>query len=324
MTVITLTDKVKFYEAVFGSGRMARNCKNFDVRCPICDPRDPNKKKLAIHTEDDRVHCWVCGYKARTLAPLIRKYASRELLLEYRDRFMPDSEYKARCFDITIIEEKKLVLPKDFKLFATSGIRDPDVLAMRKYLVSRRISERDLWFYKLGFSEAPEWKRRIIVPSFDSKGDLNWYVGRAIDKFKRPKYEAPSGDRKDVIFNEINVDWTKRLVLCEGSFDMMKCGENAVPLLGSDINEESALFNTILVNSTPIALALDADMRLSKTPKIAKKFANYDIDVVIVNVSSDPGDMSKQEFKAALTSAQPFDWHQTFLDKLERASNVSL
>lgn len=324
MAVITLTDKVKFYEAVFGSGRMARNCKNFDVRCPICAPKDPSKKKLAIHTEDDRVHCWVCGYKARTLAPLIRKYGTQALLIEYRDRFMPESEYKSRCFDITIVEEQKLALPSDFRLFATGSIRDPDVLAMRKYLVTRKVSERDLWFYKLGYSEDPTWRRRVIVPSFDSKGQLNWYVGRAIDKFRRPKYEAPTGDRKHVIFNEINVDWTQRLVLCEGSFDMMKCGDNAVPLLGSDLNEESALFNSILAHGTPIALAMDADMRVTKTPRLAKKLADYDIDVVMVNVPGDPGEMSKQEFKAALAAAQPFDWQQTFLDKLEHACRVNL
>lgn len=323
MATVTLTDKVKFYESVFGSGRMARNCKNFDVRCPICAPRDPNKKKLAIHTEDDRVHCWVCGYKARTLAPLIRKYGTRASLIEYRDRFMPESEYKRRCLDTAFVEEK-ISLPKDFKLFATAGVRDPDVLAMRKYLNARNVSDRDLWFYKLGFSEAPEWRRRIIVPSFDAAGELNWYIGRTIDKFKRPKYEAPTGDRKHIIFNEINVDWTQRLVLCEGTFDMMKCGDNAVPLLGSDLNEESALFNSILVHSTPIALALDADMRITKTPLIAKKLANYDIDVIIVNVPSDPGEMTKQEFKAALLDAQPLDWQQAFFDRLEHASKLSL
>jgi len=303
---------------------MARNCKNFDVRCPICAPKDPSKKKLAIHTEDDRVHCWVCGYKARTLAPLIRKYGTQALLIEYRDRFMPESEYKSRCLDIMIVEEQKLALPSDFRLFANGSIRDPDVLAMRKYLISRKVSERDLWFYKLGYSEDPAWRRRVIVPSFDAKGQLNWYVGRAIDKFRRPKYEAPTGDRKHVIFNEINVDWTQRLVLCEGSFDMMKCGDNAVPLLGSDLNEESALFNSILAHGTPIALAMDADMRVTKTPRLAKKLADYDIDVIMVNVPSDPGEMSKQEFKAALAEAQPFDWQQTFLDKLEHACRVNL
>lgn len=330
MAAITLTDKVRFYESVFGSGRMARNCKNFDVRCPICAPKDPSKKKLAIHTADDRVHCWVCGYKAFTLAPLVRKYGSLEQLAEYRDRFMPDTgESSRRCIQVWIdngvAQPPKLALPKDFRLLATTSIRDPDVLAVRKYLINdRRVSEDDLWYYKLGYSDDPRWKRRVIVPSFDKDGELNHFVARAIDKFKKPKYDAPEHETRDLIFNEVNIDWTKQLVLCEGSFDLMKCGENAVPLLGSDLNEQSALFNAIVAHGTPIALALDADMRLKKTPRVARKLAEYNIDVVIVQVLTDPGDMSKREFKAALAAAQPFDWTQTFLDRLENAARLRL
>jgi len=306
---------------------MARNCKNFDVRCPICAPRDPSKKKLAIHTEDDRVHCWVCGYKAFTLAPLIRKFGTQEQLNEYR-RFMPGAfgSSGSRCVQLWITDDepKKLELPKDFKLLAVYEGRDPDVLAIRRYLISRDISDDDVWYYKLGCSDDPMWRRRVIVPSFNKDGELNHYVGRTVDKFKRPKYETPVGERSHVIFNELNVDWGRRLVICEGSFDMMKCGDNVVPLLGSDLNEASALFSSILVHGTPIALALDADMRLSKTPRIAKKLMEYDIDVVLVDVPSDPGDMSKREFRSALAAAKPYAWEESFLAKLDRAARVAL
>lgn len=322
--MITLTDKVKFYESIFGSGRMARNCKNFDVKCPICDPKDPNKKKLAIHTDDDRVHCWVCGFKAHNLASLVRRFGSREQLIEYRDKFMPEGSYSSPFVDEVDDKPAKLTLPKDFKLLATTNTNDPDVLAIRKYMLTRRISDRDQWFYKLGYSEQPMWKRRVIVPSFDAKGEINLFVGRAIDKFRKPKYEMPDGERKHVIFNEININWTQRVVLCEGSFDAMKCGDNSVPLLGSDLNEESALFSSIVANGTPIALALDADMRITKMPRIAARLAVYDIDVIIVTVPDDPGEMSKQEFRTALAAAHPFDWQQTFKDRLEFASKVSL
>lgn len=327
---VSLTEKVKFYESVFGAGRMARNCKNFDVRCPICAPRDPSKKKLAIHVEDDKCHCWVCGYKSFTLAPLIRKYGTRDQLVEYRDRFMPESEssYRSRCVQVWLGEGKepeKLKLPKDFKLLATASNRDPDIKAIKNYLlIDRKLTEDDLWYFKIGYSNYPKWIRRAIIPSFDKNGELNHYIGRTIDKYKKPKYEAPEGERRQVIFNEINIDWSKRLVICEGSFDLIKCGDNAVPLLGSDLNEQSALFNAIIANNTPIYLALDADMRYTKAPRVAQKLLDYNVDVLMVTVPTDPGDMTKAEFKAALKSAQPFDWHQSFLDKLQNATRMSL
>ena len=328
---VTLTDKVRFYESVFGSGRMSRNCRNFDVRCPVClekGPVPPDKKKLAILTEDDRCHCWVCGYKSRTLAPLIRKYGNLAQLQDYVQRFMPagTSTWYPRCIIVTgdLPPPPPLQLPKDFRLLANTRSRDPDVAACRRYLYGRGLTDDDLWFYKLGYSNEATWHRRVIMPSFDRDGALNHYVGRSIDRGKRPKYESPEGDRKQVIFNEINIDWSRQLVVCEGAFDLVKCGDNAVPLLGSDLNEESALFNAIVAHGTPVALALDADMRLTKAPRVAQKLADYNIDVSMVSVATDPGDATKAEFKAALRDARAFDWNLTFFDRLDHAALIRL
>ena len=166
----------------------------------------------------------------------------------------------------------------------------------------------------------------MIVPSFDAQGDLNYYVARAVDPKVRPKYDQPEADSNPIVFNELNVDWKKRLVLCEGAFDMFKCGENAVALLGSDVSENSRLFNQILINSTPVAIALDDDMWETKTIRLAKKMSDYDIDVVIVDTRKigDPGNATKKEFMDALKDAKPNTWLSMFLTRLNRASRTSL
>jgi hypothetical protein len=326
VALVTISDKVRFIESVFGSGKLARNGRNFDVRCPICAPRDHSKKKLAILIEDDRCHCWTCGYKAHTLAPLIRKYGSRDQLVEYVERFMPASDRKNRCLVIDIEEPPKLTLPKDFKLLVTASMRDPDVLAIRKYLGTRHIDERDMWYFKLGYSDEPRWKRRVIVPSFDANGELNYFVGRAIDKFRKPKYDNPDQDKLPIIFNELNIEWGQELALCEGTFDLMKCPDNAVPLLGSDLNEESALFNAIIAHGTPVVLVLDDDMKVKKTPLIARKLAEYDVSVRIARLpeDTDPGQLSKAEVKQLIASAPAFTWLDSFRDKLDYAARTSL
>jgi hypothetical protein len=318
----TISDKVSFIESVFGAGKLARNSKNFDVKCPVCAPKD-GKRKLAIRVEDDACHCWVCGFRAKSLAPLIRKYSSHDRLIQYRDQFM-----KGRLFITDDLNLKSLVpeLPNNFRLLATATNFDPDVRALKKYITSRGLDEHDLWYYKFGYSEEYRWSRRVIMPSFNASGKLNYFVGRAIDKHRKPKYDNPDFDKLPIIFNEINIDWSQRLVICEGPFDLVKCGENAVPLLGSDLNEQSELFNSILVNSTPVALALDPDMRVKKIPKIAKKLAMYDIDVTIVDVRpfEDAGSMTKKEFKEALDLAKPFSWFDSFQARLDNASGTSL
>jgi hypothetical protein len=168
------------------------------------------------------------------------------------------------------------------------------------------------------------WRRRVIVPSFDKEGNVNHFVARAIDKGRRPKYEAPEGDRHHVVFNELDIDWTSRLVVCEGVFDMMKCGDNVVPLLGSDLSEESALFNLVVVHEMPVIIALDADMRLTKTPRLARKLQEYGVTVSVVDVATDPGDMSKAGFQQALASARPFEWQHDFMERLDWASRMRM
>lgn len=335
MKVHTISDKIRFIEKVFGKGRLAGNGQNFDVWCPICAPSDRSKKKLAIRVEDDANHCWTCGWRSRSLFPLLLKYATHDEVNEYKETFMPKDEIERlqrsrRCLIIDLDGNKRqFKLPNDFRMMVLKdGPFDPDHLAAQKYATMRGLSEHDMWYFKLGTSNQMKWNRRVLMPSFDAAGNINYLVGRAIDKGRPRKYDAPDIDKLSVIFNEINVDWTKRLVLCEGPFDLIRCGDNAVPLLGSDLNEESLLFEKILVNQTPVALALDADMLDTKVPRIARKLQAYGIDVKIVDVSafgkSDPGEMTKEEFSKALEAAKSIEWLDFVMSKLRRASKTSL
>ena len=315
--VLSLTDKVNFYESLFGRGRLSGNGKNFDVRCPICASSDPTKKKLAIRTTDDANHCWTCGWKSRSLLPLLRKYCTqdqvdyyKQLLGIYNDFIFVEEE-----------EEKKIELPKDFCLLTLGNARDPDVKALWRYVYDRGLDEKDAWYFKFGFSNEQRWKRRILMPSFDKLGRLNYFVARAIDSNRKPKYDNPDVDKNPIVFNEINIDWSKRIVLCEGPFDLVKCPENSTAMLGSDLDERHELFNKVLFHNTPVALALDGDMWNTKMPKIVKKLQEYDIDVVVVDVREwgDPGNMTKEQFRVALLSASTLGWNDLFFNKLNKA-----
>ena len=113
------------------------------------------------------------------------------------------------------------------------------------------------------------------------------------------------------------------LVLCEGVFDMIKCGENSTPLLGSELNEMSLLFNKIVANRTPIILALDSDAR-KKMFKIYNKLIEYDIDVKVLDVITDPGDMSREDFREILPSAHILSWKDIVLERLNKAAQVNM
>jgi hypothetical protein len=319
--MLTITTAIEFIESVFGKGHLSRN-NNFDVRCPICDPSDPNKKKLSILLPSCKTHCWVCGFKSRSIAPLIKKYGTQAQLSVFKELF-GISGVASQLVTGDVAVEQKIELPKDFRLLTLANTTDPDVKASWRYVLSRGLSEADAWYYKFGISSEPKWNRRVIMPSFDSEGLLNYFVARAIDKEKKPKYDNPHIDHRQIIFNEINIDWTKRLTIVEGPFDMTKCPENTTALLGSDFSEQHELFNRILVHNTPVSLAMDGDMWESKMPKIVKKLQEYDVDVLVVDVRpwGDPGNMSKAEFARSLEEATRRTWLDDFSSKLNRAAN---
>jgi len=320
VAIRSVSDSINFFESVFGKGRISANGINFDVRCPICAPADPTKKKLSIRTDTSANHCWVCGWKSRTIVPLIRKHGTQTQLSTFKELFgLSDAENQLVTGERP---EKKLELPKDFQLLTTASVSDPDVKAAWRYVVSRGITEKDAWYFKFGVSNELRWKRRIIMPSFDATGNLNYFTARAIDKDRKPKYDNPDVDKNPVVFNDINIDWSKRLVLVEGPFDLVKCPDNSTAILGSDLDERHEIFNKILLNGTPVSLALDGDMWETKTPKIVKKLKEYDIDVVVVDVRpwGDPGSMSRAELENALATAKTPTWKDDFLTKLNKAS----
>jgi len=208
-------------------------------------------------------------------------------------------------------EEKEVIcMPDSFKTLTRRGCKPTSVYA-RKYLKSRDISNEDVLTWKIGYCDAGEYSGRIIIPSFDNDGDLNYFIARAYDD-NWMKYKNPPAS-KDVVFNELFVDWDNDLVIVEGVFDAIVAG-NSVPLLGSTLREDSKLFKKLVQHDTPIYMALDADAS-SKETKIIKKLLTYDFEVYKIDTSGydDVGSMPRSVFKRRKDSAQIMTQEQMIL-----------
>lgn len=298
----TVSAKVKFIRNVFGTCDIDRSGENAAVPCPSC--KTSTKKKLSINLSTWQAHCWVCGLKGKTLMPILKKYFRLENAALFKEQFMPKNAYVYLSDQEE--EEEKLALPTGYTFLGKSkNILDPDLKACIRYLTRRGLTKKDIWYFKLGTISSGRYRRRIIVPSFDSKGLLNFFVGRSIDPDNNFKYINAPTDKKTIIFNEYNVDWSSELTLVEGPFDLMKCNENATCLLGSNLTEEMKLFQKIIMNRTPVVLALDSDMA-HKTQKIASLLTSYDCQVRMIDLGgkSDVGEMSKSEFQNVLLNAK--------------------
>ena len=292
--------KILFLKSTFGNGPISRG--GIAVNCPSCSKDNPAKKKLIIRILDGAHHCWVCDLKGKTLKYTLKKFYPRRIR-EYNNLYgeslLQEPEEK---------QETELPrVPAGFVLLAQNyHSRDPDVRATISYTKKRGMTLRDLWRFKLGSCATGRFKRRLIIPSFDSSGDFNYFVARSIDG-KMPKYINAKYPKRELIFNEINLEWKSPITLVEGPFDLFNAGDNATCILGSSLNEKYVLFQKIIQNSSSVSLALDPDAIL-KTMKIAEKFHQYGIEVKVVDCSGyeDVGEMPRAEFSARKSSAKPW------------------
>ena len=299
----SITERLRFIRSVFGKTHLANNGVDVAVRCPSCSSKS-QKKKLSINLETWQYHCWVCGTKGKDLSFILKKFSNPEDLSLYSSEFLDQKNTDLKIEDTVEVPK----LPKDFILLADNlKTRDPDARSCLLYLKKRGLTKRDLWYFKLGTCKSGSHRRRIIVPSFDVDGYLNFYSSRAIDE-GRIKYLNSKFDKRDIAFNEINVDWESEVTIVEGPFDLFKCNDNSTCLLGSSLGERHFLFRKIIANLTPVLLALDSDM-IQKSFKIARLLSEYGSQVRIIDLvgRSDVGELTKKEFLSLRKKARFYD-----------------
>ena len=279
--------KVNFLKNIFYDVRVSKGKNEFSIRCPYCGK--PGKSKFCIRLDTDVYHCWVCEIKGRGLAKVIHK-VNPSKVKEYKDKF--DSSRK-KFKETEEIEEIEINLPKDFKLLARANTSDMNYSSVYTYAVSRGFTIPTLWNFRIGFSNEYEWKRRLIIPSFDCDGNLNYLIGRAIDSGEYFKYKNEEKPKKKIIFNEIDIDWDKPLLISEGPLDLVKVNMNKTCLLGSTLKEDYLLFERIVRNNTPVILILDRDAE-KKAIKIADLLYKYNINV---KINFPPGDLDLNDME---------------------------
>ena len=285
--------------------------------CPVCKH---HKRKFSINLEKGAFKCWVCDYYGRSIRRLVRKFGDfqtlqkwdklhgREDITKFDDLFSEEAEVQPlQRFD----------LPKEFVSLANEDLPLAMTPALN-YLRNRGIIKRDILRWKIGCCMHGEYNNRIVIPSFDEEGYVNYFIARTFNGAWKKYLNPPAS--KDIIFNELYLDFDQDLVVVEGAFDAIIAGPNAVPILGSTLRENSKLFQMIVKNDTPIYIGLDIDAE-NKSKKIIKDLLNYGIEVYKINTAGydDIGSMTKDEFLKRKNEAALCDSNDYLLyEALER------
>jgi len=302
------SSKLAFLERQLGKSKYSSNTKEAEFFSPFVSHHKP---KLSINLETDKWQCWVSGKNGKRLLYVLKEAgASRDDIKEYVEK------YKAKDVVIssrTLLADDtfSLTLPQEFSAIATCK---NSVLGKRaaKYLYGRGLTDIDILQHKIGV--VPDGG--IVFPSFDKSGKLNMFTTRlSSGQYYSPW--TPKGYKNSIILNELNIDWSKPVVLVEGFMDMSKSTRNTIPLFGSSLNYDSILFESLVARAHEVVLAFDSDA-WKKSDKVAKILSIYDVDVSIVGLGSfkDVGEMSKDQFKKVYETRQPWTPESSFLKRV--------
>ena len=277
MRIINLLSRV-----IGNTGRRLKKSNEYMFWSPFISHHKP---KLQINVQTQKWHCWVSNQGGHNLFQLFKKLKASKEHFDELVELVGDKKYVKRN---TNKEDKKIVrLPNEFKplwLDGNSIIRKHAIV----YLKNRGITLVDVIRYGIGYCEEGLYANRLIVPSYSSDGELNYFVGRDIYEGGM-KYKNPPVS-KDVIGLDLFINWNEPIVLCEGVFDAIAIRRNAIPLFGKTI-PKSLMKKIYEKQVKQIYILLDSDAIMDSI-KMTDSLMKNGIDVYYVNLSEeDPSDM---------------------------------
>jgi ribosomal protein L37AE/L43A len=253
-------------------------CKQFGkgeryYYCPFCSHYNP---KFAINVIKGFWQCWKCGEKGRSLVKLLYKLrASAEDITEMRrllndQVIIPDTEPPTQ---LTLPPEYRPMWERSHTLSYHQALN---------YILSRNINRDDIFRYQLGYCAEGRYAHRIIVPSHDESGALNFFVARDYTGKAYVNYLNPPVS-KNIIGFDYHLNWNYPLVLVEGMFDAIATKRNATPLIGKYLSKKLQQ-KIIETGVKDIYVAFDQDA-FTETLKISEKFMKNGVGVYVVELS---------------------------------------
>jgi DNA primase len=287
-------------ESVLGkSNPTARG--NHAFYCPFCHHKNPklevnlipNKKK------ENLWHCWVCDKKGKTLFGLFK---ALKVSVDKRTQ-LKDILGTTEKYDV-VVSNTKVELPSEYKSLYNLTKSDIHARHALAYLRRRGITTQDILKYQIGYCENGRYANKIIIPTYNADGQLDYFVARSFEKEPSRKYDAPSSD-KNIIGFENMINWNIPIVLCEGAFDAIAIKRNAIPLFGKNISKK--LMQKIVTSEVKkVYLALDKDA-IKSTYKIAKQLLEAGKKLFVVDLDDkDPADMGFALFTNKIQKSQEF------------------
>ena len=269
-----------------------------------------HKPKLQVNIQTGKWHCWVSNQGGHNLYQLFKKVGAGYQDFKLLNQLLGETSFYQKDTDK---KSEVIQLPQEMK--SLSDKKDKSIIKEHalRFLRKRGITSEDIKRYNLGYCSEGVYQNRIIIPSYDSIGKLNYFVGRdfyaSTLKYKNPPIP------KDVIGFDLYVNWSLPIILVEGVFDAMSVKNNSIPLFGKTILPK--LYGKIVEKKVKdIFIILDSDA-FNDAIQITEKFVNEGINVNFVKLDGqDPNDLGYKKMITQIDNSLPMDFKQIMEMKL--------
>ena len=256
--------------------------------CPFCNH---HKKKLQVNFQTQKWHCWVCNKGGYKIGILLRKINAPKNIISEVLKILGD--YQGVSKEKEEVTKYDVSLPQCYKpLWKPS--EDPLYKNAIHYLKQRNIHSMDILRYSIGFCSSNGYSNRIIIPSYDSDGKLNYFMARDMFPNSKMKYKNPPMS-KDTVGFELFINWNEPIVLCEGAFDAIAIRNNAIPLFGK-FPSKTLVMRLVEKQVKKVYVALDEDAKQDAI-KLSKFLMDYGISTYLLEMNGkDPSELGFKEF----------------------------
>lgn len=291
-------------ESVLGKGTPTSK-GNVSFVCPFHTSNPPGKRNFEVNLITNKRNenpsaCWGCGAKHKTLKTLFSHLKLPQNKFDQLNSIL-GTTYKQDKIKVDI----KVELPKEFTPFIS--LKKQDIISKHalKYLMKDRgLTYADIMKHNIGFCETGKYKNMIIIPSYSSKGNLDYFVARTFSEEATKRIKAPQSD-KDIIGFESLINFDLPIIICEGAFDAISIKRNAIPLFGKIISPK--LRNKLVLNKVKsVYLALDEDA-IKNTIQITEELISLGKKVYVMRLKGkDPSSVGFEEFTKQIQQLRPF------------------
>lgn len=295
-------------------GQIGKQVSDHEVMfiCPFHQAvNNVDRKKFGINLDTAGYNCFACGESGKSFKTLFKKLKVKPAL--YKELYSIIGEQFKPNYGKVKEKEVGLKLPDEFLSIAIPN-NSLEYRHALNYIKKRGITRDDILRYNIGYCESGVYKNRIIIPSYDKDANLNFFSARDFLNSSYLKYLLPPWS-KDIIGNELYINWNEPITLVEGSFDQLAIRNNAIPLFGKTLS--SSLKEAILENDVKrVNICLDNDA-IKDSIRISDYLNQFDIDVRLIKMDDkDPSIIGFNGMTTIINSSKTIDFSDTILLKM--------